>query len=56
MGRRWNMSWGTENDLGAQEMDQKTSGQILSTSIVDTNVRKANKKRKMRQVKHSKVV
>ena len=56
MGRRWNMSWGTENNLGAQKREKKTSGQILSASIVDTNVRKANKKRKMRQVKHSKVV
>ena len=36
------MSWGTENDLGAQEMDQKTSGQILSTSIVQALVNIAN--------------
>ena len=28
------MSWGTENNLGDQNMDQKTNGQILSISIV----------------------
>ena len=29
------MRWGTKNDLEAQKTDQKTSAQILSTSIVN---------------------